>query len=159
MNERTVTKEQVVGAADTYGALIMFQAKMFTEDDLKAAKVYDNVVWDIPIILAKPTEHLSHVSQILQHVRMVSIQLLKDDPLFDPWGLWKQEPVYFTLLDEHRTLYFKTLFWYRFFRNNPDAEIAYRLEIPVEEVTPIMKKMLSEMAKGMSRYIREHPNG
>ncbi|NII25469.1 hypothetical protein HB364_10275 [Pseudoflavitalea sp. X16] len=99
MNERTVTKEQVVGAADKYGALIMFQAKMFTEDDLKAAKVCDNVMWDIPIILAKPTDQLSHVSQILQHVRMASIQLLKDDPFFDPWRLWGREPVYFPLLD------------------------------------------------------------
>lgn len=159
MNERTVTKEQVVEAADKYAALIAFQAKMFTEDDLKTAKVCDDVIWDIPIILTKPTDKLSHVSQILQHVRTASIRLLKDDPLFDPWRLWMQEPVYFTLLDEHRTLYYKEIFWFRFFRDNAIEEVAYRYEIPPEEVMPIIKRMLSEMAKGMSRYIRDHPNG
>jgi len=157
MDIKTKLIEEMMISCAKYGGLILLQARIFVEDETKAVEVFYDIIPALPAILANKTNQKSQVSELLNQVRLAAIAWLRKDPHFDQWALWKDEPFQFSLLDEHRGLIYKELYWYRYFRDIPVQDVAERLEISVDEVKRLEKLLAVEIGKGTTRYVKAHP--
>lgn len=140
MSKRITTQKDVNDAVSAYGSMLMNFVTQFTGDELKTRRILFDLMWDIPALMEAEPEKLGRFARMLQFTRKFVLERLEGDPLFDPWAMWDKEPDFFPLTNKCLTHQHRQFFWYRYYRDRSEADIAFWLELSIEEIKQIAQE-------------------
>lgn len=134
MDSRKATQKDINAAHKRYGKSIYWYIQTITDDEDRAGKIFQIVLWEIPTIESGPEPKMGYFGEIKAFARALALAFIKHDPSFDIWGEWKKEPDFYPLTDPALTPLHKKLFCYLFYRDADFKDLAAHFRITLEEV-------------------------